>query len=276
MKRGDRRRPVPPSSFAAPLPAGFGERAGEEVDFKITVNEVKERILPDFTDGWVDENTEFETTEELVTELRERLSEAKLQSVSRQYAERALSTLVDQVQIDLPEQLVRAEMDNHLHSFVHRLEDSGLTLDDYFSTTGQDQDEFLDDLRSQAELSLRNQLVLEAVAEEEGIDVSDDDISNVVQAYAAQSEDPVAYIRAFQQSGQELALAGDILRNRALDAILTNANPVDEDGNPVDLSLKVSEVEAEEVEAEVVEGEIVEGEIVEGEVIHPAVAEEEE
>ena len=156
-------------------------------------------------------------------------------------------------------------MDNHLHSFVHRLEDSDLTLDDYFRTTGQDQEAFLEDLRSQAELSLRNQLVLEAVAEEEGIDVSDDDISNVIQAYAAQTEDPVAYIRAFQQSGQELALASDILRNRALDAILTSANPVDEDGNPVDLSLKVNEVEAEVVEAEVVEAEVVEAEVLEEE-----------
>jgi hypothetical protein len=52
-------------------------------------------------------------------------------------------------------------------------------------------------------------------------------------------------LEAFQQSGQGLALASDILRNRALDTILSNANPVDEDGNPVDLSLKVKEVEAE-------------------------------
>jgi trigger factor len=241
--------------FEAPLPPGFGDLAGDEVTFKISVNEVKERILPDLTDEWVDENTEFDTVDELVSELRERLGDSKLQAVSRQYAERALTTLVDQVEIDLPEPLIRAEMDNHLHSFVHRLEDSDLTLDDYFQTTGLDQEDFLGDLRQQAERSLSNQLVLEAVATEEGIDVTPEDISSVVQAYAAQSGDPVAYLRAFQESGQELALAGDILRNRALDAILSNANPVDEDGYPVDLSLKVSEVEAEVVEAEVLEEE---------------------
>ena len=251
--------------FDAPLPMGFGDRAGEEVTFNVTVKEVKERILPELNDGWVDENTEFEAVDELVSELRERLAEAKLQAVSRQYAERALETLVDQVEVDLPEALVRAEMDDHLHRFVHRLEESELTLDDYFQSSGQDQESFLEDLNQQAQLSLRNQLVLEAVAKEEGIDVTEEDVASVVQAYAAQSGDPVAYLKAFAESGQELALASDILRNRALDAILSNANPVDEDGNPVDLSLRVNEVEAEVVATETVEAAIVEAEILEEE-----------
>jgi len=256
----------------APLPSGFGDMAGTEVSFKITVHEVKERVLPEMTDEWVDDNTEFDTVDEMIAELNERLEDAKRRAASRQYAERALSTLVDQVDVELPEALVRAEMDDQLHSLAHRLEDSDITLDDYFRATGQDQDEFLADLRLQAERSLRNQLVLEAVAREEGITVTDDDISKVVQAYGAQTEDPVRYLQAFQQSGQELAVASDILRNKALDAILSHASPVDEDGNPVLLrpeeSLEESAVEAEVVEAEIVAAEEAAGvEVVEAEVL---------
>ncbi len=243
--------------FDAPLPNGFGDRAGEEVKFSITIQEVKERVLPDLDDEWVSENTEFETVEELNTELRDRLGDAKLQAVSRQFAELALSTLRDQVEIELPEALIRTEMDNHLHRFVHRLEESELTLDDYFRVSGVDQAEFIADLREQAQLSLKNQLVLEAVAKEEGIEITEEDLSSALQALAAQSQDPVAYLQAFRQSGQELALASDILRNRAMDAILSSANAVDEDGNPVDLDLEVNTVEAEIVEAELVEGEVV-------------------
>ena len=173
VRRGNRRasRRAEPGTiltFDAPLPVGFGDRAGEEVSFEVMVNEVKERILPGLDDAWIDENTEFETVAELKVELEERSAEAKLQSVARQYAERALSTLVDQVEIDLPEGLVRSEMDDHLHRFIHRLEDSELTLDDYFQASGIDQQQFLDDLRQQAEMSLRNQLVLEAVAKDAG------------------------------------------------------------------------------------------------------------
>jgi trigger factor len=257
-------------SFAAPLPGGFGDRAGEVVDFEVTVNEVKERILPPLDDDWVDENTEFETVEEMRDALRERLSELKLQAVSRQFSERALSTLVDQVEIELPEALVRAEMDDQLHRFVHRLEDSELTLDDYFEASGIGQEAFLDDLRNQAEHSLRNQLVLEAVAKEAGIEVTPEDLSSVLQGLAARSGDPVAYLDAFRWGGRELALAGDILRNRALREILSAARPVDEEGNPVDLKLEMAEVEAEIVEAEPV------GEVPSGEVVFAEVAEEEE
>ena len=170
-------------------------------------------------------------------------------------------------------------MDDHLHRFVHRLEENELTLDDYFQASGISQEQFLEDLRQQAELSLRNQLVLEAVAKDAGIDVTPEDVSSVIQEMAARSGDPVAYLRAFRQSGRELALAGDILRNRALDAILSAANPVDEDGNPIDLKLSVTEVEAEIVEAEPVgdipEGEVLVGEVPMGEVLAIAAEEEE-
>jgi trigger factor len=185
--------------------------------------------------------------------------------VSRQFAERALSTLVDQVEVDLPDGLIRAEMDDHMHRFLHRLQENELTLDDYFRVSGVDQESFVDDLRAQAELSLRNQLVLEALAEAEGIEVTEEDLSSTLRALAAQSGDPVAYLRAFRESGRELALASDILRNRALDVVFSNANPVDEDGNPIELSLQVTEVEAEVVEAEPVEVEAVIAEVVEEE-----------
>lgn len=237
-------------TFTGVLPQGFGDRAGEEVDFKVTVHEVKERILPELSDEWVDENTEFDTVDDLRTVLDERLADAKLRSVSREYSDKALSTLRDQIEIDIPEGLIRAEMDRHLHDFLHRLEEAELDLDDYFGASGQSQEAFLADLRNQAELSIRNRLVLDAIIEAEDIQVSEEDMSDALQSLATRSEDPAAYLRAFRQSGQELALASDILRNRALEAILSSASPVDEDGNPVDLSLKVNEVEAEIIDDE--------------------------
>ena len=236
--------------FTGTLPDGFGDRAGEEVEFQVTVHEVKERILPVLDDEWVEENTEFETVDELKVALEDRLADAKLRAVSREFSDKAISTLRDQVDIEVPEGLVRAEMDRHLHDFLHRLEEAELTLEDYFRASGLSQEIFLADLRSQADLSIRNRLVLDAVIEAEGLTVTEEDMSSTLSSMAARSGDPVAYLKAFRQSGQELALASDILRNRALDAILSNADPVDEDGNPVDLSLKVNEVEAEIIDDE--------------------------
>lgn len=256
--------------FTAPLPDGFGDLAGEEVLFKVKVNEVKERVLPDLDDDWVDENTEFDTVDELREALSENLADAKLRAVSREYSEKALSTLRDQIEVELPEALVRTEMDSQLHNFLHRLEEAELSLEDYFQASGITQESFLADLQSQAHLSISNRLLLEAVAEAEEIEVTDEDMSNALQALAAESGDPVAYLKAFRESGQELALASDILRNRSLDAILSNAQPVDEDGNPVDLSLQTPEVEAQVID------DSVEAEVVTAEVAAVETAEEEE
>ena len=243
--------------LTGPLPSGFGERAGEEVLFTITVNEVKERVLPDLDDAWVEENTEFDTVDEMREALREQLADVKLSASAREFTDRALSTLREQVDIDLPEGLVESEADSILHNFLHRLEDAELTLDDYFRATGTSGDAFVADAREQARVSILNRLVLEAVVEAEGIEVSEDDLSKALSDLAARSGDPVRYIKAFRQAGQELALAGDILRNRALDVILSHASPVDEAGNPLDLTIEAPEVVGEVIPDEVVEGEVV-------------------
>lgn len=252
--------------FTGPLPAGFGDRAGEQVQFSVVVNEVKERVLPEFDDEWVDENTEFEAVEELRETLRGQLADAKLRSSAREFADRALSTLREQVELEVPESLIESEADAILHDFLHRLEGADVTLEDYFRATGSTADDFVTDAREQARVSVLNRLVLEAVVEAEGIEVSDEDLSAAIQDLAARSGDPVRYIQAFREAGQELALAGDILRNRALDAILSHASPVDEDGNPLDLT-----IEAPEVVGEVIPDE----EVFEGEVLAESVEEEE-
>ncbi|HEX6946228.1 MAG TPA: trigger factor [Acidimicrobiia bacterium] len=243
--------------FTGPLPSGFGDRAGEEVLFEVTVNEVKERVLPELDDDWVDENTEYETVEELRQALRSQLELMKLQASAREFSEKALSTLRDQVDIEIPDALVEAEADEIVHNFLHRLEDAEISLEDYFRATGITAEVLVADAREQARVSILNRLVLESVVEAEGIEVTEEDISRALQALAARSSDPVRFIKAFQQAGQELALAGDILRNRALDVILSNASPVDEEGNPLDLTIEAPEVVGEVVTDEVVEGEVV-------------------
>lgn len=95
--------------------------------------------------------------------------------------------------------------------------------------------------------------------------MTEEDLSATLQALASQTDDPVGYLKAFRESGQELALASDILRNKAMDAILSNATPVDEDGKPVELSVQAREVEAELVDEDAVEAEIVTAEAVEEE-----------
>ncbi|MFP5331351.1 MAG: trigger factor [Acidimicrobiia bacterium] len=259
-------------SFDAPLPDGFGERAGTVVSFQITVTNVRVRVRPELTDEWVDEITEFETVEEMRTELRAQMGELKLRSLANRFRELALGELVDAVDVEIPDAILRSEMDELLHRFGHRLEEQDVSFADYLEVTGQTQDQFFDDVAAQAVRSVRTRLLLDAIADQEGLEVSEEEIMTVVHVAVAREPerdiDPAMFRELLRGSPEEKTITADILRNKALERIISAARPVDEDGNEVDLTLPEPEpFDGEVVEGEVVAGDFVEGEVVEGEVI---------
>ncbi len=256
-------------TFEGPLPEGFGEKAGIEVIYSVKVNDVRERVLPEVTDEWVTETTEFETVDELRSTLLGQMSDMKRRSLAGTFQDRALDQLVDEVVVDLPEALVRAEMDEVFHRFSHRLEEQQIGLEDYFRVTGIQQEAFISDLESQAERSLKTRLLLEAVIDVEGFEVGEEELASVIEMVVASSEDPERIRLALQNDLQRKNLAGDILRNKALEAIVNGARPVDEEGNEVDLTIAppatTHVVEAEAVDAD--QTDVVEAQVVEAEVI---------
>jgi trigger factor len=202
-----------------------------------------------------------------------------------QFRQKALDLLVDEAEIDLPEGLVTTEMDELFHRFSHRLEENEISLADYFEATGIDRDAFIEDLRQQAVRSIRTRLVLEAVAKAEDIKVSSEEVAATIDALAKSSENAKEVYDAFTSSPRALALAGDILRNKAVEAVIAAAKAVDVEGNPVDLSIDEQPLDSPEngqeviaVEAEIVdpgsgdyqssEGQMPEGQVFEAEIIN--------
>ena len=274
------------ASFEAPLPAGFGERAGTMMSFQVKVNEVKARVLPDLDDDWVNDVTEFETVDELRSELSDRLAVTKRRAVLSQFRQKALDVLVDETDIDLPDGLLTTEMDDLFHRFSHRLEENEITLADYFEATGIDQETFLADLRQQADRAIRTRLVLEAVAKAEDLKVSQEEVAATIEALARSSENAKEVYDAFTSSSRALSLAGDILRNKAVEAVIAAARAVDSQGNPVDLSIDDEPLESlgngqefNTVEAEIIDpgsgGEELEAQVPEGQVFEAEIVDEE-
>ncbi|MDH4118287.1 MAG: hypothetical protein OEW30_12945, partial [Acidimicrobiia bacterium] len=113
---------------------------------------------------------------------------------------------------------------------------------------------FIEDLKSQADRSIRTRLLLEGVARKAGLEVEREEIAAVVESVALQSEKPDDVRRALADPHREKSLSGDILRNKALEAILTGASPVDDDGNPVELTVDSQPEDADREEVEVPAG----------------------
>jgi trigger factor len=229
-------------SFDGPLPRGFGDRAGELVTFKVLVKEVREKRLPDFTDEWVSDVTEFETTDEMRDDLRGRLAAVKREGARAQLRTEMLEALVGEMDLEVPERIVNAEMDAILHRFAHDLDRQGISLDDYFRVTGQDQNAFVDDLRSQAEHNVKVDILLNAVAKGNDLEVTDDEMTEVMEAYAEQTGQGTEEVR-LSLGERENAVRGDILRRKALETLTAAAVPVDENGSRIELNEPAEETE---------------------------------
>jgi len=224
-------------SFETVLPAGFGELGGTEVSMQVLVKEVKEKKLPDLTDEWVSDFTEFETVDEIRNELSTRLDAMRLNSVREAFQSKVIGDLLDELDVEIPEAIVNGEMEETFHRFSHQLGDSGIEFAQYLELSGQTQEAFLEDLKAQAIRSVETDLLLDAVVDQEGISLDAGEMDAMYEALAAQSEETAEQLRErLADSVQEKRIVGDILRRKALAAILQSAVSVDESGNPFDLA----------------------------------------
>jgi trigger factor len=234
----------------AVLPEGFREHAGEEVTLRVLVKGVKQKKLPELTDDWVSDVSEFETVDELTGQLRDSLMAMKLNVTRNAYRDKLLGELIAELDVELPEALVEAELESSLHNLVHSLQAQGLDLATYLAVTGQDQRAFVDDLRGGADRSLRTRILLEGVARDLGIEVEESEIDAALDDMARSSGRDRTELRDMLiANGQDSVLAGDILRRKALDRILEASTPVDAAGNPVDLRLRADDEEEDLDEA---------------------------
>ncbi|WKZ83255.1 MAG: trigger factor [Acidimicrobiia bacterium] len=223
-------------SFQSRLPEGLGPEAGEEVGVRILVKQVKAKRLPVVSDEWVAEVSGLEGVEAMRSDLMEQMTDIRRRSAWRQVEERVLADLIDAMSLDVPEALVDAEMESVLHRFAHRLEGQGVGLDQYLQLTGQDESAFVADLRSQAVLNLKTRVLLESVADQEGITVTAEELEHAVNTLARAAKVPAdEYLEALTRGDGVVALAGDILRRKAVDRILDLVVPVDAGGAAVEL-----------------------------------------
>ena len=239
------------------LPEGFGDHQGE-VTLSVLVKGVKGKKLPEVTDEWVSDITEFETIEDLRADLHRGLYSMKLSGAGQQFSDAVIEQGTAELDVELPEPLIDAEMEAQFHNLSHRLESQGIDLATYLQITGQDQESFVAELREHAVRNIKTRILLEAVADRDEMSVEDEELDEVIVNLAASSDqDEEAVRKALVDSGQVVALAGDILRRKALNHILEQASPVDAQGVPVDLTPPgLDDAEDEPTEDESTEAEL--------------------
>lgn len=215
-------------SFTAAHPDPDDE---EPVDYEISVKAVQERVLPDLTDEWVADATEFESVADFRKDTRERLESGREDMVRNSVRARLGAELAKLVDIELPDAMVGSEFQGRLQSMSGQLAQSGISMEDYLRIMGKEPDSFASELREAAEEAVRVDLALRAVVEAEGIEVSTEELESEVAEYIGSEDVSVADgIAQLRDAGSLPAVRSEIANRKAMDWLLERAEIVDPEG----------------------------------------------
>jgi trigger factor len=213
----------------ATLPERFGERAGQDVSLQVLVKDVKGKRLPALDDEFARTASEFDTLEELREDIRQKLRGLKEAQADAAVRDLALQALVERVDVDLPDRLIDAETESRVESARARAQEQGVTLEQVLEASDVDELRFRSDARSHALRAVKADLALEGVARAEGLDVKEEELDEAVQALAKSlGRSPKEVRRSLEATGRITSLAGDIIRDKALEVVVENADVADE------------------------------------------------
>jgi trigger factor len=203
----------------------------ENVAFRVLVKEVKVKKLPDVTDEWAAESSEFATVAELRADIETRIGRVKLMQSQMALRQKSIEALADLVTDDVvPEVLVDAEVNERLHDLQHRLEAQKVGLAEYFQATGTTPDE----LRVDAQGAVKADLALRALVEAEELTLSDEELlAEVVTMAERMGTTPTELRRQLDTAGRTGAVRSELRKGKALEWLLDHVELVDEEGNPM-------------------------------------------
>ncbi|MCM1329251.1 MAG: trigger factor [Ruminococcus sp.] len=186
------------------------EIAGQLCEFKIRLNEIKSKELPDLDDEFVKDATEFDTLDELKDDMRKKLEEAAAANADIDTENRIYETLIDKMTADIPEVMYENKIDEMVKDFEVRLSQNGLTMETYLMYTNIDMPSFRKTFEEQAQKQVKVRLALEKIAELENVEITDEQVDEEINRIAEQYSLTPAKVRSIisdKSVKQDLAVA---------------------------------------------------------------------
>lgn len=195
--------------------------AGKEAVFKVTVNDVKRREIPEIDDDFAKDVSEFATVEELKGDIKNKLEKAAEEKAEREFRNEAIKQAVENAQMEIPEIMVEERIDNMINDLDINLQNRGMNLEQYLKYTNSDMNALRQNYREAALINVKTDLVLEAVVKAENLEANPEDIKTelaaMAEAYDAKFEDVEKIVR---QQGHFNALVASVLRKKAAQLII--------------------------------------------------------
>jgi len=197
--------------------------AGQEVIFDVEIKEIKEKKLPGLDDDFAKEVSDFDTFEEYKSSITENLQNSKKDRVEREYENKLIEKVSDNVQVNIPDKMVENELDKMYQNFAQSISKQGMDIEDYLNYMGMDEQEWREKNWEAAYNRTKSNLVLEAIAEKENIEVSEEEIEEQIKEIAENNEQDPEQIKTFlQMQGQLNELRNGLKMEKTIDYLKEN------------------------------------------------------
>lgn len=198
--------------------------AGKDAVFTVNVKDIKRKEMAPLDDEFAKDVSEFETMQELRTDIENKLKEAAEKKAERDVKEAAINKVVENAELEVPESMIETRVQGMLNEFVYSLQRQGISLDYYLQATNNSLEDIKEAYHAGAEASVKGDLVLEAIGKAEGIESSPEDVDEELNKMAEQVKKEPAEIRELmEKQGQISSLEFSIMIDKVVDFIISEA-----------------------------------------------------
>ena len=197
--------------------------AGKPATFKVTVKEIKVKELPELNDEFASEVSEFDTLDEYKKDIEKKLAEKKEIEANSKNEDAVVAKVVENASMEIPDKMIDAQAENMVQDMARRMQSQGLSLDMYLKYTGMTVEQMKEQARPDAEKRIRTRLVLEAVAQAENIQISDEKVDEEVAKMAEAYKMEVDKLKSYMSESNIKQMKEDLAVQQAVDLLVAEA-----------------------------------------------------
>lgn len=202
------------------------ELKGKPALFKVTVKEIKKKELPELDNDFVEDVSEFSTVDEYKASIKTKIEEKKADEAKSAKEEATIEKIIEGAKMEIPDAMVDSQVRQMAEDFARRISAQGLTIDQYFQYTGLTSDKLLEQMRPQALKRIQSRLVLEAVADKENFEVTDEDVNNEINDMASAYQMEADKLKDLLTDADKENMKRDIQVKKAVEFVTENAKEV--------------------------------------------------
>ena len=199
------------------------ELKGKPATFKVKVNEIKEKQLPELDDDFAQDVSDFDTMDAYKESLVSQLKERKANEAKVKKEDEAMEKIIEAAKMDIPEAMINTQVNRMAEDFARRLQQQGLSIEQYFQYTGMTAEKIIDDMKPEALTRIKSRLVLEAIVKAENIEVSDDEVNAELQKMADMYKMELDKVKELMGEAEMKQVKEELAVQKAVDLIVDTA-----------------------------------------------------